>query len=105
MIMIGWLLCGLGMMVLLVAALGIIRLPGTLARQHAATKAGTLAVTFFALGLLLVSLASGLGSAWVWRLLALLLILFLTLPLASHALARAAVREDSVKSNQDRISC
>jgi multicomponent Na+:H+ antiporter subunit G len=94
MIMLGWLLCGLGMMTLLVAALGIIRLPGTLARQHAATKAGTLAVTCFALGLLLTALASGHGSAWTWRLLALMMILFLTLPLASHALARAAVHEN-----------
>jgi multisubunit Na+/H+ antiporter MnhG subunit len=32
-------------------------------------------------------------SAWTWRLLALVAILLMTLPLASHALARAGVIE------------
>ena len=101
MIMTGWLLCGLGVVILLIAALGIIRLPEALTRQHAATKAGTLAVACFTLGLLLPALASGLGAAWAWRLLARLTILFLTLPLASHALARAAVNEKKGRTRND----
>lgn len=101
MIMTGWLLCGLGMVILLIAALGIIRLPDALTRQHAATKAGTLAVACFTLGLLLTALASGLGAAWAWRLLTLLTILFLTLPLASHAVARAVVKERQGRTSND----
>ena len=87
--LLGWGLCSLAMLVLFIAAVGILRLPDALSRQHAATKAGTLAVSLFALGLALV-----VGeSAWTWRLLALVAILLMTLPLASHALARAGVIE------------
>ncbi|MEJ5210193.1 MAG: monovalent cation/H(+) antiporter subunit G [Burkholderiales bacterium] len=93
MIAIGWALCALAILLLLIAAAGILRLPDALARQHAATKAATLAVSLFALGLMLVAWGSGWGWAWIGRLALLVLILLLTLPLASHALARAGVAE------------
>ncbi len=78
---------------LLIAALGILRLPDALSRQHAGTKAATLAVSLFAVALLLFALGSAWGWAWIWRLLAIVLLLFITLPLASHALAYAGERE------------
>lgn len=87
--LLGWSVCSLAMLLLLIAAVGILRLPDALARQHAATKAGTVAVSLFALGL---GLVAGEG-AWTWRLLLLATILLITLPLASHALARAGVSE------------
>jgi len=93
MMLIGWLLCGLAMIILVIAALGVLRLPDALARQHAATKAATLAVSMFAIGLAVVAMASGWGWAWLWRLALLVVILLLTLPMASHALARAGVAE------------
>jgi multicomponent Na+:H+ antiporter subunit G len=93
MMLVGWLLCGLAMTVLVIAALGVLRLPDALARQHAATKAATLAVSLFAIGLGLVAMASGWGWPWLGRLALLVAILLLTLPLASHALARAGVAE------------
>lgn len=89
MTVVGWVLCLLGMLVLLIAAIGLLRLPDALARQHAATKAATL-------GLGLLILGTGLAAGrWDWapRLLLLLALLLVTLPLASHALARAAARE------------
>jgi len=94
--LLGWGIASLAMLVLLIAAVGILRLPDALARQHASTKAGTLAVSLFALGLALVAGE----AAWTWRLLALVTFLLLTLPLASHALARAGVieRERSEKT-------
>jgi len=94
--LLGWGICSLAMLVLLIAAVGILRLPDALARQHASTKAGTLAVSLFAAGLALVAGE----AAWTWRLLALLTFLLMTLPLASHALARAGVieRERSEKA-------
>jgi multicomponent Na+:H+ antiporter subunit G len=59
-----------------------------LARQHAATKSGTLA-----LGLILVGAAVYAGDAgWAWRVAAILTLLVVTLPVASHMLARAAAR-------------
>jgi multicomponent Na+:H+ antiporter subunit G len=92
--LIGWGICTLAMIVLAIAAYGILRLPDALARQHAATKAATLAVSLFALGLGLV-----VGeSTWTWRLLVLVTILLITLPLASHALARAGIAEREQKN-------
>ena len=85
----GWAICSLAMIILGIAAIGILRLPDALTRQHAATKAATLSVLLFAAGLALV-----VGeAAWTWRLLILAVILLITLPLASHALARAGMAE------------
>lgn len=86
---IGWSLCVVGVLVMLIAAVGVVRLPDALSRQHAATKAGTIAVILFAIGVALIIT----DSAWTWRLLVIVLLLLLTLPLASHALSRAAARE------------
>ena len=85
----GLALCLLGAVVLLIAAWGVVRLPDALSRQHAATKAGTLALAVFALGAGVLMP----DPAWIGRLVLLVLLLLLTLPLASHALVRAAVRE------------
>jgi multicomponent Na+:H+ antiporter subunit G len=89
MTLMGWAFCFLAMTILLIAAIGIIRLPDALARQHAATKAATLAVSLFALGLAFVVW----DAAWTWRLVVVVTILLATLPLASHALARAGAAE------------
>ncbi len=82
----GWLVCGLALIILLIAALGVYRLPDALSRQHAATKAATLSLTLFALGVGVLAW----DWAWTWRLVLLVAILLTTLPLASHALGRAA---------------
>ena len=87
----GWTLCAVGVLVVLVAAAGLMRLPDALSRQHAATKAGTVAVMLFATGAALIVQ----DAAWTWRLLLIVILLMLTLPLASHALTRAAAREMS----------
>lgn len=97
--LLGWGVCSLAILLLLIAAVGIVRLPDALARQHAATKAGTLAVSLFALGVALVVSE----AAWTWRLLALITILLMTLPLASHALARAGLIEK--ERAQKAVSC
>jgi multicomponent Na+:H+ antiporter subunit G len=93
MMLVGWIVCSLAIPVLLVAAVGVIRLPDGLARQHAATKAATLAVSLFAAVLAMVAWHTGWGWAWIWRLLAIVVILLMTLPLASHAVARAGLAE------------
>ena len=87
----GWVLCATGIAVILIAAIGLVRLPDALSRQHAATKAGTVAVILFAAGASMIAQ----DSAWSWRLLLIVVMLLLTLPLASHALSRAAAREMS----------
>ena len=82
------LLVAAGVLLLLVAAAGLFLLPDALARQHAATKSGTLA-----LGLILAGAAiHAADSAWTWRIVAVLALLVVTLPVASNMLARAAAR-------------
>ncbi len=86
MIALGWTLMILGAALLAVAALGLLRLPDALSRQHAATKAATLALGLMLAGLGLLQASFG----WWIRIGALVALLVLTLPVASHALARAA---------------
>lgn len=82
-------LVALGAALLVVSAIGLFVLRDALARQHAATKAATLAV-----GLILVgtAMAAGGGLAWWWRAGAIVAWLLATVPIASHMLARAAYR-------------
>jgi multicomponent Na+:H+ antiporter subunit G len=82
-------LLGLGAALLVVAAWGVIILPDALSRQHAATKAGTLALALVLMGAWLL-MPTG---EWAWRLALILGFLIATLPVASHLLARAAVVE------------
>jgi multicomponent Na+:H+ antiporter subunit G len=88
---------GAGAVLLLIAAIGVVRLPDALSRQHAATKAGTLALATVCLGAALAVVAGAVpedtaGGA-VMRLALLVAVLLPTLPVASHLLARAAARE------------
>jgi len=77
-----------GIALLVIAALGLFLLPDALSRQHAATKSGTLA-----LGVLLIGVGVLVNeAAWWWRIAAIIALLLLTLPVASHMLARAAAR-------------
>lgn len=85
----GWVLMILGAALLAVAALGLLRLPDALSRQHAATKAATLALGCMLAGLALVQTS----TAWWIRIAALVALLVLTVPVASHALARVAARK------------
>ncbi len=85
----GSVLIALGVTLLVVAAAGLFVLRDALARQHAATKAGTLAVGVILVG---IALAAGGGAGWWWRVAAIEAWLLVTLPVASHMLARAAYR-------------
>lgn len=80
-------LVALGGVLLVIAAWGVVILPDALSRQHAATKAATLALTSLLFGALLLEPS----ISWMWRILLLLGFLFATLPVASHLLARAAL--------------
>lgn len=84
----GAILLALGALVLLLASAGLFVLPDALSRQHAATKAGSLGVAAVVLG---AALTQG-DWEWAWRAAAIVLILWATMPVASHVLARAALR-------------
>jgi multicomponent Na+:H+ antiporter subunit G len=72
----------------LIAAIGVVRLPDALCRMHAATKAGA-----FGAALLLVGAAAHFGSldAAVKALLA-IAFFYVTAPISGHLLGRAAYR-------------
>jgi multicomponent Na+:H+ antiporter subunit G len=75
-----------GALFVLVAALGILRLPDLLMRMHAATKAGTLGA-----GLLLIAVAVAVPETGVIaRAIATIVFLLLTAPIAAHVIAHAA---------------
>lgn len=78
---------GFGCALLVVAGVGLFRLPDALSRQHAATKSGTLA-----LGLVLLGVALARDFGWDTRIALIIVFLLMTLPVSSHMLARAAAR-------------
>ena len=100
MMMFTWLLLAASVVVMVIAAVGIIRLPNALARQHAATKAATLSVSLFALALVSQVINYDWGWEWLVRLGALLVVLLITLPLAAHALGRSGIIEKTMKTGK-----
>ena len=80
------LLLVLGSLFSFVAALGMLRLPDTVIRMHAATKAGTLGA-----GLILIAVAFFYADLGITlRSLAAITFLLLTAPVAAHLIGRAA---------------
>ena len=70
----------------LLASVGMLRLPDTIIRMHAATKAGTLGS-----GLMFLALASYyMDLSTTLRALAAIVFLLLTAPVAAHLIGRAA---------------
>lgn len=82
--LIGGILAVIGAVFLLLAGLGLIRMPDTYNRMQTGTKATTLGSFLVFLGIAIAE------PGWVWKLIALIIFVFLTNPLSSHALARAA---------------
>ena len=78
----------LGTFLMVVTALGLLRLPDVFCRMHAAGKAGTLGVVLIILGAV-VALAGTPNDVSLRGLLA-VAFQFLTTPAATHLLARAA---------------
>ena len=76
----------LGSLFSFIAALGMLRLPDTVIRMHAATKAGTLGA-----GLILIAEAFFYAESGITlRALAAIIFLLMTAPVAAHLIGRAA---------------
>jgi multicomponent Na+:H+ antiporter subunit G len=72
----------------LVAAVGILRLPDILMRMHASTKAGTLGA-----GLILLAVAFTYGEIGIIsRAVATIIFILMTAPVAAHTIGRAAYK-------------
>jgi multicomponent Na+:H+ antiporter subunit G len=99
-------LASLGTILILLAAVGLLRLPDVYMRCHAAGKAATLGVCCT-----LLAVAVGLAQAGGWvRALISIAFLFVTIPVGTQLVARAAFRngapaakETSMDPNLDRV--
>lgn len=87
----GLALAAIGVGFVVVAGIGVIRLPDAFQRMHAATKAGTLGAALVLLGACLVL---GEGGTWLTGTLTILTLLA-TLPLGAQLLGRAAYMSGS----------
>jgi len=81
-------LATVGVVFMLISALGILRLPDVFTRMHAAGKAATLGVSCL---LLAAGIFFGDASQF-WRMVALIALFFVTAPIATTTMARAAYR-------------
>ena len=89
----------LGSLFCLLAGVGMLRLPDTLTRMHAATKAGTLGA-----GLILIAEAVFYRDTGITlRALATIVFLLLTAPVAAHLIGRAAYHSGIKLSKQTWI--
>ena len=78
---------------MLIAALGLLRMPDLLMRMHAATKAGTLGAA-----LLLFAVAVAYADTGVTvRAFAAIVFLFLTAPVSAHVIGRATYRAGAAR--------
>lgn len=82
-----WIAIVAGLFFMIVGTIGVLRMPDVFTRMHAAGMTDTMGAGFLILGM---SLQAGLGLVLV-RLIFVYAFLTFTSPIASHALARAAL--------------
>ena len=100
MTILGLILSGLGVVMIMLAAVGLIRLPDVYMRSHAAGKAATLGVCCVLLGS-----ALGLGGAGaVVRVFVAIIFLFVTIPVGAQLIARAALRNEAPPHPDTRVN-
>lgn len=85
---VGHLLVGIGSLLLLLAAVGILRLPDVFARMHAGTKAASLGVACVLAGTAVLAPT----PATAVKVTLAILFQFATAPVAAHVIGRAAYR-------------
>jgi len=86
---VSWIFILLGSFFTVVGALGLVRMPEVFSRMHAASVMDTLGVGFLILGMML---QAGFGLVTL-KLLFILALFFFTVPVVTHALARACLHE------------
>lgn len=82
------LLLGLGVLLVVIAAIGVVRLPDMLCRAHAVSKALTLGISLMLLGAMFRH-----GPAEYPKFLLAILFQFLTIPVAGHLVSLIAYRK------------
>jgi multicomponent Na+:H+ antiporter subunit G len=86
--LVSFVLAALGAFLVLVAGIGVVRLPDLLTRMHASSKAGTLGAV-----LILAAVAVRFETfASTTKVVLIIVFLFLTAPVAAHMIGRAGYR-------------
>jgi len=80
----------LGSLLIVLAAVGVLRMPDVYTRMHAATKAASLGLAFILAGAA-VLLDDGVATA---KLILAIVFQFMTAPVAAHVIGRAAYKGD-----------
>jgi len=88
----GWeifiiILAAIGTFFMLISSIGILRLPDVFSRMHAAGKAASLGISC-----LLLAAGFYFGGSYLIRMIVLTVLFFVTAPIATTSLARAAYR-------------
>lgn len=83
---VSFVLIGIGAVFMLVAAIGVLRMPDVYMRMHSSTKSATFGVSFVMAGVALYFW----DFAIAVRALAVVVFFFITAPVAAHLIARAA---------------
>ena len=84
---VSWMLIGLGSFFIVVGAIGLVRMPDVYTRMHATSVTETLGASLLLAGLLLQTEV----GLTMFKLIAILGIIFFTGPVVTHALAQAAL--------------
>ncbi|MBN2746910.1 MAG: Na+/H+ antiporter subunit G [Bacteroidales bacterium] len=80
----------MGSLSLLIASIGLIRMPDVYNRVQTGTKASTLGAILSFLGIGLLSIENWSESNWIGRVIILIIFIIITNPVSSHILMRAA---------------
>ncbi len=81
---IGGILVVIGSLILLIASIGLFRMPDAYNRIQVATKASTLSIVLIMIGLTLII------PSWIGKFITIMLFVMLTNPISSHVLMRAS---------------
>jgi len=92
---VGFLLIFLGVMAFLVSAIGLIRMPDIYTRMHVGTKSTTVGTMLVLIG------ACFIEPTWSFKLILLVIFIFLTNPLSSSVIARASHRDGHTLDRDD----
>ena len=91
----GYLLIFFGVMAFLVSAIGLVRMPDVYTRMHVGTKTTTIGILLVIVGVIFIE------PSWAFKLILLAIFIFLTNPLSSSVIARAAHKDGAVLENDD----
>ncbi len=89
----GYLLIFFGVMAFLVSAVGLVRMPDVYTRMHVGTKTTTIGTLLVIFGIIFIE------PSWALKLILLAIFIFLTNPLSSSVVARAAHKDGAVLEN------